>query len=109
MQPAAKRTPSQSPSPSSESTHQESNINSQAKRVLGMINRILSPKNQEQLTTPNALPESVTILTQNKNNSIPEEDKEDFENEKSNEVETNNVTEPRRKNPFLAKNEIPHN
>lgn len=105
MQLAAKRTPSLSPSPSNASTNQAPP--SQANRVLGMINRILGPKNQEHPTTTNALPESVTILTQHKNNSIPEDKDDNFENEKSNEVETTIVTKPRRKNPFLAKIKYP--
>ena len=67
-----------------------------------MINRILSPKNQEP-TTPNALPELVTFLTKHKNNSTPEKVEEDIKNEESTEDETTVVKEIPRKNPFLAK------
>ena len=113
-QPTAKGTPSQSTSPSSASSHQDSDTTSQAKgkasKVLGMINRILSPKNQDQPT----FPDSVTFLTQNKNNSIPEEEEDDIEeeeddieDEKSTEVETNKATEIRRKNPILARMKYP--
>ena len=67
---------------------------------MGIISRILSPKNQDS-TTPNALPESVTFLTQHKNDSIPEEAEEDIENEESTEDETTIVKEVPRKNQFL--------